>query len=89
MADSYDLYLLWDDTVRLMLEQDADEEELEQMLDLLNEIVADNIDNGLEASIREVRKEYLEQRESSGVLDSISEAYDETILEMLNTPRQE
>lgn len=106
------LYLRWDDTVRLMLEQDRRYEEIAQFLDSFIETLSqytlrfehgENIPDSriaewkeegdervetFEKELREIREGLLLNRENSGLLDSISESFDETVLDDLEEVSQ-
>ncbi|WP_436343372.1 hypothetical protein [Natronorubrum sp. FCH18a] len=106
------LYLRWDDTIRLMLEQNRDYEEIAQFLDSFIETLSqytlrfehgENIPNSriaewrdegddrvdeFEEELREIREGVLLNREESGILDSIAEPFDETVLDDLKEASQ-
>lgn len=101
----YEQYLTWDDTMRLMLEEDASTRELHDFFEVFVENLSkvclrivhrENIPNKrvnqweeeipdhiekLQNQISEVRKALLEERSEYTVLNTVAEAYDETILQ--------
>lgn len=106
-SDVYRLYLRWDDTMRMLVEQKRSAHEqkvfLELFVEKLSEITLrfehnNGIPEGrikdwyakrdekietLNEGIENIRKECLNRRERSGELASISDIYDEVILEKI------
>lgn len=104
-GEVHDLYLRWDDTMRMMLNDDADAVELKQFLDVFIERLSEITirfkhsqhipkkrlerweeekpikKEKLETEVQQKREQYLNRREPSGVLNSVSGAFDETVIE--------
>lgn len=105
------LFLRWDDTARLLLEQERPYEELDTFLDVFVEALSKSVlqlkynehvpDDRLsrwgseaneavsdfEADLDNHRAELLEDREMSGVLESVADTFDETVLSDLERER--
>lgn len=104
-TEIYDAYLLWDDTFRLLHEQDASPRALKEFLEIFIEQLAkaclrldDNYNipdeelekwenqkdaeiKKLEEEIEKRRQQAIESRTPTNELDSVAEAYNETIAE--------
>lgn len=105
------LFLRWDDTARLLLEQGESYEELDLFLDTFVETLSQTVlqikyhshvpENQLsrwsknahkeisdfESYLDNYRAKILEDRELSGVLESVAETYDETVISDLKQSR--
>lgn len=106
----YEPYLIWDDTMRLMGEQEARPREqldfLEFFIQKISKIVLrfvhrENVPDHrierweeerqehleeLRSHVEQVREQLLKDRPLSGVLESVSESYNETVLEHITDP---
>jgi hypothetical protein len=100
----FEVYLRWDDTARLLVEQGNNFSRLEQLLDDFVQVLSNTVlrfeynddisaarldewDAGtdseienFETDLRRRRETLLSERERSGVLESVSDSYDETVL---------
>lgn len=109
----YDLYLRWDDTARLLIE---DEPQYEALFEFLDEFIGalsqcvlrfeyksyipstrldkwandkESDRKTFETDLEETRSALLSNRETSGVLESVSEAYDQTVAAELEKAHHE
>ncbi|MFB6175607.1 MAG: hypothetical protein ABEI99_00385, partial [Halobaculum sp.] len=102
-----DVYLRWDDTARLLVDQGNKFTRLEELLDdfvrvLSNAVLRFEYNDDIsttrldewseeteseietfERELRDARETLLAERDRSGVLESVSESYDETVLQDL------